>query len=91
MSRTPKFKDDPQAPDLYVDGVSGFFVFAGNIKITVESFRADHSVTPAPINRVPIGRLVMPVANARTFAQKLIEFLDRHEKAAEGESGSTLQ
>jgi hypothetical protein len=37
--------------------------------------RVDHSVSPNPVNRVVIGRLVMPVNSAHAFALSIYDFL----------------
>lgn len=56
----PKLVDDPRAPEIYAVAATGFFNANGVISITLESARADHSKSPGPINRVVVGRLVMP-------------------------------
>jgi hypothetical protein len=54
---------------------SGFFNFNGNIRITFESLRVDHSTSPGPLARVVIGRLVMPLATAKALARGLLDFI----------------
>ena len=91
MSSGPVFLDNPHAPDVYADSASGFFVLGGNIKITFESARVDHSTSPGPVNRVVIGRLVMPIAHAEALARGLIDFIEKQRASDQAQSSSTLQ
>jgi hypothetical protein len=70
-----KFIDNPHAQELFADEVAGFLIFNGNLHITFSSPRVDHSVSPNPVNRVVIGRLVMPVNSAHAFALSIYDFL----------------
>jgi hypothetical protein len=72
-----KLQDDPQAPEIYAVAATGFFNSGGTISITLESARADHSKTPAPVNRVVVGRLVMPAGGAQALAVGLFDFLEK--------------
>ena len=63
------------APDVFADEASGFFVHNGVVRITFASARVNHVSSPGPINRVVIGRLVMPVAAAQNLAIGLFDFL----------------
>ena len=47
-----QFVDNPNAPELYASGATGFFVSNGTISITLESLRADHGEKPGPLSRV---------------------------------------
>ncbi|MBC7101671.1 MAG: hypothetical protein H5U13_00370 [Parvibaculum sp.] len=92
MDTGPTFIDNPHAPDLFSDSVTGFFHFSGNIKITFESARVDHSSSPGPINRVVIGRLVMPIAAAEGFARGLLDFIEKQRQQAESTpANATIQ
>ena len=73
----PKLQDDPQATDIYATAASGFFNASGTISITLEALRADHSKSPAPVNRVVVGRLVMPANGAQALAVGLFDFLEK--------------
>jgi hypothetical protein len=73
----PKLQDDPRAPEIYATAATGFFNANGTISITLESARADHSKSPAPVNRVVIGRLVMPASGAQALAVGLFDFLEK--------------
>ena len=56
---------------------TGFFASQGNITITFESARADHCVSPGPVNRVVAGRVVMPAQAAQALAVGLFDFLEK--------------
>jgi len=71
------FVDNPNAPELYASGATGFFVSNGAITITLESVRADHGSDAGPLSRVVVGRLVMPVAGAQGLAIGLFDFLEK--------------
>ena len=73
----PKLQDDPKAPEIYAVAATGFFNANGTISITLESARADHSKSPAPVSRVVVGRLVMPAAGAQALAVGLFDFLEK--------------
>jgi hypothetical protein len=75
------FIDNPHAPDVFADGVSGLFNFAGNIRITFESLRASHVTIPGPVNRVVIGRLIMPMDAAESLARGLLDFINQQRTA----------
>jgi hypothetical protein len=69
------FVDVPLAPDVFADEAIGFFVRNGVISITFSTARVDHSTAPGPVNRVVIGRLVMPIDGAQGLAVGLYDFL----------------
>ena len=71
----PTFVDDPHAPDVFVDAVTGFFVLNGNMRITLEAARVNHADCPGPISRVVVGRLVLPLAAAEALAQDILAFI----------------
>lgn len=73
----PKLIDNPQAPETFAVAATGFFNANGLISITLESARADHSKAPGPVNRVVVGRLVMPAAGAQALAVGLFDFLEK--------------
>jgi hypothetical protein len=74
---TPNFVDNPDAPEIFSSGATGFFVANGNITITFESARADHSQSPGPVYRTVVGRIVMPAAAAQGLAVGLFDFLEK--------------
>jgi hypothetical protein len=71
------FHDNPMAPEIYASGATGFFVSNNTISITLESLRADHAEMPGPLQRVVVGRLVMPAAGAQGLAIGLFDFLEK--------------
>ena len=73
----PKLLDDPKAPEIFAVAATGFFNANGTISITLESARADHSKSPAPVSRVVVGRLVMPAGGAQALAVGLFDFLEK--------------
>jgi hypothetical protein len=76
-NQTLNFVDNPDAPEIFSSGATGFFVANGNITITFESARADHSQSPGPVYRTVVGRVVMPAASAQGLAIGLFEFLEK--------------
>jgi len=86
------FIDNPHAPEVYADSVSGLFVHNGNVRLTFESARVNHATTPGPINRVVIGRVVLPFAAAEQLRDFLIGFLRDHGSAPRAqEAPPTIQ
>jgi hypothetical protein len=71
------FMDSPRAPDIYADAISGVAFFSGNIRLTLEAAHVDHSTSPGPVNRVVIGRLVMPLSAATDLHTLLTDYLGR--------------
>ena len=72
-----EFRDNPLALEIYASGATGFFVSNNTISITLESLRADHAEKPGPLQRVVVGRLVMPAAGAQGLAIGLFDFLEK--------------
>lgn len=60
-------------PEIYADAGTGTFTPNGNIKITLESWRVDHSTSDGPLQRVAVGRLVMPLDQAEMLAESILE------------------
>jgi hypothetical protein len=85
--------DNPHAPDLYADSTSGLFLANDNVRITLETARANHATMPGVIARVVVGRVVMPVAAAEKLARALLKFLEdkKAKSSATPQSISTLQ
>lgn len=69
------FVDNPHAPDFFAAEATGFFHLNGTIMITFESLHVNHETTPGPVNRVVVGRLVMPAQGAHNLATQLFNFL----------------
>lgn len=70
------FIDNPHAPEVFADAATGFFILNGNLRVTLEAARVNHITSPGPINRVVIGRLVMPVEQAELVAHGILAFLE---------------
>jgi hypothetical protein len=79
MPDTPKvtFIDNPHAPEVFASDVAGFAHVAGNIVITLESARIDHSTHPGPVNRVVVGRLMLPINAAQGLVVALNDYLNK--------------
>jgi len=72
------FLDNPHAPEVFVEGAWGFLLLNGNVHITLTALRVNHNSNPGPVNRVVIGRVVMPLVGAQGFAVSLFNFLKEH-------------
>jgi hypothetical protein len=77
------FLDDKKAPVTFADAASGLWDHGGSIRITLETCHASHHAAPAPLNRVVIGRLVMPRAGAKAMANMILDYLGRLEVQAD--------
>lgn len=75
-SKVP-FIDNPHAPEVFANEAAGFFAHAGNIHITFEAARCNHEITPGPVSRVVMGRLIMPASGAVHLAIGLYDFLTK--------------
>ncbi|HLZ65376.1 MAG TPA: hypothetical protein VKQ29_04040 [Aliidongia sp.] len=73
----PKLIDTLDAPEIFVDGVCGFFLHNGTLRLAFEVSRADHSSSPGPITRLVAARIAMPAAGARGLAVSLFDFLKK--------------
>ena len=71
------FVDNPHAPDLFADDATGIAFINGAVRLTFESARVNHVTTPGPVNRVVIGRLVLPLIAAERLRDLLIDYLGR--------------
>jgi hypothetical protein len=77
LSQEMALIDDLHAPDIFADGLSGYFFLNGNIRLTFESARASHVSVPGPINRVVVGRLVMPMEAAERMAKDVLASIEQ--------------
>ena len=77
ISDAPAFLHNPHAPDVFADSATGFFLFNGNLRVTFEALRVDHTTSPGPLARVVIGRLVMPATMAAGMAKEILAFLEK--------------
>ena len=67
----------PNAPEIFVDGVCGFFLHNQNLRIAFEASRVDHAISPGPVGRFIVARIVLPAAGARMLAVGLFDFLKK--------------
>lgn len=67
--------ENHEAPELYADGIVGIFIKHQAVTITLVSDRIDHSDGTQDINRVVIGRLILPVPAAQGLLVGLHRFL----------------
>jgi|SRR5690348_3852946 hypothetical protein len=74
----PTIMDDPRAPEVFAEGALGFFLKDGNVHVTFSAARIDHRTSPGQVNRVVIGRIVMPIAGACGLAVGLYDFMKKH-------------
>jgi hypothetical protein len=44
-STGPTFLDNPHAPDIFADALTGIFVLNGNFRLTLEAVRVSHVST----------------------------------------------
>lgn len=88
-----EFIDAPHAQEFFADGTSGLFLANGNVRITFEAARANHTTPPAPVNRVVVGRVVMPAAAAEKLAHAILKFLEdkKNKITPSAQSITTLQ
>jgi hypothetical protein len=71
------FMDNPLAPEVFATAATGFLVNAGNVHITFEAMRVNHVTSPGPVNRVVIGRVVMPLIAAQGLLVGLYDILKK--------------
>jgi hypothetical protein len=76
--------DDPNAPDIFVDALTGYFVLNDNVRLTFERARVNHAGPPGPLNRVVVGRMVMPLDAAERMARELLAFIEQVRSEAPG-------
>jgi hypothetical protein len=68
--------DNPHAPEIFITDVPGFWLYQGNVHLTLEATRVNHNGDSGPVNnRVVVARVVMPVACAQKLAASLYDFL----------------
>ena len=70
-SRTVNLIDDPHAPEFFTSRCCGFSLGQGNITLTFESVRYDHYNPDGAMNRVVVGRIVMPIQAAQALVVDL--------------------
>ena len=89
MTQTAPLVDPGTAPEIFCDGAAGALWHNGNLRITLESLRANHNVQPAALRRVAVGTLVMPIAAAEAIARLILDAAQRSRQAAENAPQTT--
>ena len=73
------FVDNPYAPEVFADAATGIAYINNAVRLTFESARVNHVTSPGPLNRVVIGRLILPLVAARGLRDLLVDYLGRIE------------
>ncbi len=73
----PRLINDPHAPETFTTGCCGLSIGAGTVAITFESAHCDHSDPACPVERVVVGRLIMPIGAAQALVLQLNDALQR--------------
>lgn len=73
----PALVDNPFAPEIYANGLAGFANIGGLIAVTLESGRCDHTRAQPLMERVVVGRIVLPVSTAQALVAALNNFLEQ--------------
>jgi hypothetical protein len=69
--------DNCGGPNIFADDAVGRFLLNGNIHITLEATLADLVTSVGPINRVIIGRVIIPLDKAEEMATGLLDFIQQ--------------
>ena len=73
----PKLLNDPFAPETFTTGCCGLSIGPSTVTLTLESARCDHSDAACPVERVVVGRVVMPLQAAQALVLQLNDALSR--------------
>lgn len=76
--------DNPNAPDIFADRLTGYFLMNGTVRLTFEMARA---VPAGPLNRVVTGRLTMPIEAAERMAREVLAFVEQVKEGGPPPSG----
>ena len=68
--------DNPHATEWFADEAAGALWHNGNLRITLETIRANHSTQPAPLTRIVVGTLVMPINSAESMARLILAAIE---------------
>ena len=77
----PALVNDGHAPEIFCDGAAGALWHNGNLRLTLESLRANHDAQPATLHRTVVGTVVMPIAAAEALARMILESAQRSRQA----------
>ena len=73
----PRLINDPHAPETFTTACCGLSIGSGTVTLTFESARCDHSDPACPMDRVVVGRMIMPVIAAQALVLQLNDALQR--------------
>jgi len=81
--------NEHSAPELLADEAVGMSWLGGVLRITLASWRADWSKSPAPTERVVVGRIAMPIPAAEALYALLGDTLAKMkaQQEASGQAG----
>ncbi len=91
MSNGPNLLHNPHMPDMFADAATGIFTFNGCMRVTFESVRSNYAHTPAALDRVVVGRLLMPVLAAEAMAKGILAQVERLRAEKATEHNATVQ
>ncbi len=74
--KTP-FVDNPRVKESFGDGLAGFTLTNGVLKITFTTVRADHSKNPARHSAVVSARIAIPLPTMVELHKMLGEIIDQ--------------
>ena len=77
----PALVNDGHAPEIFCDGAAGALWHNGNLRLTLESLRANHDVQPATLHRTVVATVVMPIAAAEALARMILDAAQRSRQA----------
>jgi len=63
--------DDPHAPEFFATSCCGFSIGQGHVTLTFESARCNHFDPKCSMNRVVVGRIVLPIQAAQVLVIEL--------------------
>jgi hypothetical protein len=73
----PALVDNPFAPEIFVTGVSGYYNAGGTVQLCLDSMRCDHSRADGVMERVVVGRVILPIPVAQALVTTLNAFLEQ--------------
>ncbi len=77
LAEGPRLIDDPHAPEFFATSCCGFSIGQGHVTLTFESARCNHFDPKCSMNRVVVGRIVLPVQAAQALVIELNNSLQR--------------
>ena len=77
VAAQPPLIDHCFAPELFATGVSGLACIADGIHLTLDSMRCDHSQPTPVLERIVVGRVILPIATAQALVTSLNLFLEQ--------------